>query len=204
MTCKDCIHYEACKSMCEAFGFTIDGAGEAASERCEQFEKALENSEFADLAARLRLTNSRSKRALLDSAAYAIEYLQIQMNREHLAHLRLQDYDVSRAEDYRRMTIERNMLAEKLREKESVLDLVLRDGSSCWSDSRYELPIDGDLYLVIASGQWGNVVLIDSYELATYYKNDGWVLDTYPRMENVNVAYWMPLPEPPEEVNHDL
>ena len=124
MTCKNCIHYKACKSMCEAFGFTVDGDGEAASERCEQFEKVLENSEFADLVARLRLTDSRSKRALLDSAAYAIEYLQIQMNREHLAHLRLQDYDVSRAEDYRRMTIERNMLARKLREAESALRLI--------------------------------------------------------------------------------
>lgn len=199
MTCKDCIHYEACKSMCEAFGFTVDGDGEAASERCEQFEKALENSEFADLVARLRLTNSRSKRALLDSAAYAIEYLQIQMNREHLAHLRLQDYDVSRAEDYRRMTIERNMLAKKLREKESVLDLVLRDGSSCWADPKYEEPIDGESYLVIVSGHLGNIKLVNAYQLATYYRDEGWVLDTYPKMEALKVHYWAPLSEPPEE-----
>ena len=159
---------------------------------------------YKELVKQLRSTVSRSKRTLFDDAADAIEQLQKELREERYRHDRLQDFEVAEAEYLRQMRVERNMLAEKLREKESVLDLVLRDGSSCWSDSRYELPIDGDLYLVIASGQWGNVVLIDSYELATYYKNDGWVLDTYPRMENVNVAYWMPLPEPPEEVNHDL
>ena len=189
MTCKDCIHYEACKSMCEAFGFTVDGDGEAASERCEQFEKALENSEFAGLVARLRLTNSRSKRALLDSAAYAIEYLQIQMNREHLAHLRLQDYDVSRAEDYRRMTIERNMLARKLREKESALEL-MKQGRPQWISVGDRMP-DVDVFLGIS--RFNNRVR--TYEVRKWDRE--WVVGGLNIKKDIK--FWIPLPEPPKE-----
>lgn len=154
---------------------------------------------YKELAKQLRSTVSRSKRELLDDAADAIEYLLKELQAERHRHDRLQDYDVSRAEDYRRMTIERNMLAKKLREKESVLDLVLRDGSSCWADPKYEEPIDGESYLVIVSGHLGNIKLVNAYQLATYYRDEGWVLDTYPKMEALKVHYWAPLPEPQEE-----
>ena len=204
MTCKDCIHYEACKSMCEAFGFTVDGDGEAASERCERFEKVLENSEFADLVARLRLTDSRSKRALLDSAAYAIEYLQIQMNREHLAHLRLQDFEVAEAEQLHQMRVERSMLSKKLREKESVLSL-LRQGKQPWRDAETESPATDDFVLAIVNGKpEPNITLVDAFQLASYCPEDGWFVEEYPKWETPIVAHWMPLPEPPEEVNYDL
>ena len=37
MTCKDCLHYEACKSILEAMGYTVDGDGENADKRCDTF-----------------------------------------------------------------------------------------------------------------------------------------------------------------------
>lgn len=38
-TCRDdCIHYKACKSIFEAQGYVVDGAGENADVRCECFE----------------------------------------------------------------------------------------------------------------------------------------------------------------------
>ena len=37
MTCKDCLHYEACKSLLEAMGYTVDGDGENADKRCDTF-----------------------------------------------------------------------------------------------------------------------------------------------------------------------
>lgn len=37
-TCKeDCIHYEACKSLLEALGYTVNGEGVDADKRCETF-----------------------------------------------------------------------------------------------------------------------------------------------------------------------
>lgn len=36
-TCLDCFHYAACKSMLEAMGYQVDGAGKQAALRCEDF-----------------------------------------------------------------------------------------------------------------------------------------------------------------------
>lgn len=37
MTCKDCIHFDACKSLLEAQGYIVDGDGHEADKRCDQF-----------------------------------------------------------------------------------------------------------------------------------------------------------------------
>lgn len=36
-TCKDCLHCEACTSMLEAMGYTVDGDGLDADKRCSTF-----------------------------------------------------------------------------------------------------------------------------------------------------------------------
>ena len=38
-TCKDCLHCEACTSMLEAMGYTVDGAGLDADKRCNTFKQ---------------------------------------------------------------------------------------------------------------------------------------------------------------------
>ena len=154
---------------------------------------------YKELVKQLRSTVSRSKRTLFDDAADAIEQLQKELREERYRHDRLQDFEVAEAEQLHQMRVERNMLSKKLRERESVLDLVLRDGSSCWADPKYEEPIDGESYLVIVSGHLGNIKLVNAYQLATYYRDEGWVLDRYPKMEALKVHYWAPLPEPQEE-----
>lgn len=37
MTCKDCLHYEACTHMLEAMGYTVDGDGADADKWCNDF-----------------------------------------------------------------------------------------------------------------------------------------------------------------------
>lgn len=39
-TCKDCYHYEACKTMLEGIGFVVDGDGEDAEKLCKEFVAA--------------------------------------------------------------------------------------------------------------------------------------------------------------------
>lgn len=46
MTCKDCIHYIACKSLLESQGYIVDGAGEDADKRCKEFA---DKSRFVEL-----------------------------------------------------------------------------------------------------------------------------------------------------------
>ena len=38
MTCKDCLHNEACVDMLQAMGFTVDGDGYLADKRCRIFK----------------------------------------------------------------------------------------------------------------------------------------------------------------------
>lgn len=38
MTCKDCIHFQACKTMLESQGYVVDGDGHDADIRCKEFQ----------------------------------------------------------------------------------------------------------------------------------------------------------------------
>lgn len=37
MTCRDCLHWDACKNMLEAMGHIVDGDGQNADKRCNDF-----------------------------------------------------------------------------------------------------------------------------------------------------------------------
>ena len=56
---------------------------------------------------------------------------------------------------------------------------------------------DGDMFLVLVTGQYNNIRFTDAYELAYYYQDDGWCLEQYPAYENPGVTHWLPLPEVP-------
>lgn len=73
------------------------------------------------------------------------------------------------------------------------------DFVSGWISVKDRLPDrDDELVLVIASGKLRNITLDEAFELACYCKDDGWILESYPDMENAQVTYWMPLHEPPK------
>ena len=46
MTCRDCLHLDACKDLLEAMGYTVDGDGDSADERCDQYQ---DKSRFVEL-----------------------------------------------------------------------------------------------------------------------------------------------------------
>lgn len=69
-----------------------------------------------------------------------------------------------------------------------------------WTRAEDKLPEDNEEVLVIASGNVnGKQLLVNAYMLATYYKDEGFILEEYPEAENLTVNWWIPLPEPPEE-----
>ena len=70
-----------------------------------------------------------------------------------------------------------------------------------WIRAEDKLPEDNEEVLVIASGNMnGKQLLVNAYMLATYYKDEGFILEEYPEAENLIIDWWMRLPEPPEEV----
>ena len=46
MTCRDCLHWDACKNMLEAMGHIVDGDGQNADKRCSDFA---DKSRFVEL-----------------------------------------------------------------------------------------------------------------------------------------------------------
>lgn len=70
-----------------------------------------------------------------------------------------------------------------------------------WIRTEDKLPEDNEGVLVIASGNMNDKpLLVNAYMLATYYKDEGFILEEYPEAENLIIGWWMRLPEPPEEV----
>ena len=125
---------------------------------------------YQELIKQLRSTVSRSKRKLLDSAADAIEAL--------LSLLR-------------QMTIERNMLARELREKESVLNL-LKQIKPQWRNAYTDPPKEAGEYIVMIKGASNATALL--YEAGQWFEqsDDGIPYCYY------EVTHWMPLPKSPK------
>lgn len=149
---------------------------------------------YKELVKQLRSTVIRSKRTLFDDAADAIEQLQKELREERYRHDRLQDFEVAEAEQLRQMTIERNMLARKLREKESALEL-MKQGRPQWISVGDRMP-DVDVFLGIS--RFNNRVR--TYKVRKWDRE--WVVGGLNIKKDIK--FWIPLPEPPEEVNHDL
>lgn len=73
--------------------------------------------------------------------------------------------------------------------------------SSGWIRVEDRLPEDAEeIVLVFVSGRPNHFIRLDqTYELATYNSEDGWILDAYPEWETPGVTHWMPLPDGPGE-----
>ena len=70
-----------------------------------------------------------------------------------------------------------------------------------WISAAERLPETGELVLVAASGRpKKNIWLVDAYLLAGYDEMSGWIIDDFPEWEDVQVSFWMPLPEPPDHI----
>ena len=73
--------------------------------------------------------------------------------------------------------------------------------SSGWIRVEDRLPEDPEeIVLVFVSGRPNHFIRLEqTYELATYNREDGWILDAYPDWETPGVTHWMPLPVAPGE-----
>lgn len=63
-----------------------------------------------------------------------------------------------------------------------------------WIPVEERLPeSEGDVLLIV-NGKVDNVTLIDAYELGSFSKSEGWILEMWPEWEDPKVTHWMPLP----------
>lgn len=67
-----------------------------------------------------------------------------------------------------------------------------------WVSVEDEMPPEHELVLCIVNGKpRSNVILEDAYQLGSWNKADGWIIDEWPDWEGANVSYWTLLPAPP-------
>ena len=68
-----------------------------------------------------------------------------------------------------------------------------------WVNVEERLPEEGESVLCIVNGKpRKNITLCEAYQLGVWYKEDGWLIDEYPEWRDVEVIWWMPLPDAPE------
>ena len=61
------------------------------------------------------------------------------------------------------------------------------------------LPPEHESVLCIVSGKpKPNITLEDAYQLGSWNKADGWIIDEWLDWEGANVTWWMKLPAPPD------
>lgn len=68
-----------------------------------------------------------------------------------------------------------------------------------WVSVEDAMPPEHDTVLCIVSRKpKPNITLEDAYQLGSWNKADGWIIDECPDWEWANVTWWMKLPEPPD------
>ena len=70
-----------------------------------------------------------------------------------------------------------------------------------WRRPWEDMPPEDEIVLVIADGKIAeNITAIDAVTLASWSREDGWILELFPETETgFEIRYWMPLPEAPEQ-----
>ena len=67
-----------------------------------------------------------------------------------------------------------------------------------WVSVEERLPPEHEPVLCIVNGKpKPNITLEEAYQLGSWTKADGWIIDEYLDWEDAVVLWWMPLPEPP-------
>ena len=68
-----------------------------------------------------------------------------------------------------------------------------------WVSVEDAMPPEHEPVLCIVSGKPNpNITLEDAYQLGSWNKADGWIIDEWLDWEGANVTWWTKLPEPPD------
>ena len=68
-----------------------------------------------------------------------------------------------------------------------------------WVSVKERLPEEHKPVLCIVSGKpKSNITLDEAYQLGSWNKADGWIIDEWVDWEDANVSWWCELPEPPD------
>lgn len=71
-----------------------------------------------------------------------------------------------------------------------------------WISVKDKLPPKGEeMVLAVVHGYREGTVPMSAVGMARHTSEDGWILEEFPKLNNIRVTHWMPLPEPPKEAH---
>ena len=74
-----------------------------------------------------------------------------------------------------------------------------------WVSVEDAMPPEHEPVLCIVDGKpKPNITLEDAYQIGSWNKADGWIIDEYLDWEDADVSWWMSLPAPPDKDNNVL
>lgn len=76
----------------------------------------------------------------------------------------------------------------------------IRAKNDMWIPAKRKTPEQDVIVLVIVSGKYKNITFDNSYEMASYSKDEGWKIEGYGAWTNPEVKYWMEMPSLPEDL----
>ena len=72
-----------------------------------------------------------------------------------------------------------------------------------WVAVEDAMPPEHEPVLCIVDGKpKPNITLEDAYQIGSWNKADGWIIDEYLDWEDADVSWWVPLPAPPDKDNN--
>ena len=85
-------------------------------------------------------------------------------------------------------------------ELHEALDIAIAALRNNWISVKDRLPEEHKVVLCIVNGKpETNITLRNAYQLGSWNKTEGWIIEEYPVWEDAVFSWWQPLPEPPEE-----
>lgn len=68
-----------------------------------------------------------------------------------------------------------------------------------WIKGEKEQPENEEQVLVIVNGKYGDISFSDAFFLASWFGDEGWVVEGFEMAKSLSVNYWMDLPDGPDK-----
>ena len=66
-----------------------------------------------------------------------------------------------------------------------------------WISVEERLPEFETLVLVAVNGKWESFTFVNALQMATLYKDEGWIIEGFEEWDKPVVTHWMPAPDMP-------
>lgn len=82
----------------------------------------------------------------------------------------------------------------------AIHNIYRKNDDADWNEVKEELPAKDRDVLVLVNGKFKNITFENSYQIASYSKEYGWIVEGFEGWEDPDIKYWMELPKVPTKL----